>query len=889
MRLPPLANGLGWPSVHALRTAGWLAAYVLLALVLVELWCALATGFDVYRPLDLELATAGGLIGLVLLGCVITRQLCAAATHWQEQGRGLSNSITLLGLLLGASAVFAAAPTQLPAYSVAALGVFVVLLRSGLARLSMPPVARLVARAVLGGLVLSSTIFWINERTNAGRHEQYAQALATAEDVLAEAEIGQLSRDYDLESERTDAQAYWERSWRDQPYLSSNYFFGFELDSTQGLFGNIGDLRPVSHTYSLEPGHVPTYRISTPHGHTIVLTLNREFRHSAYSAGLAYKGLDRLDRYHYAVVDGGEIALAKASTFDLAIMDIDLPPIGEFGRIQHKGFDGTVYRHDADTYVLIGEPLPETQVWLTLLALCLSLFLPIGVLVEAVKRAHRWREREVSWASLPLQLKLPALLLGSTLVLFLIISSATFLFLAQNNADSIYERQLGLARSVRSDLKDLLKSTNELAPAQLRSLFERRVVDVDVYSELGGLLSTSFASRKNALAPPLLSEEVQAAFAKNPWAIIVRREQKGDAEYLRTYFGLPSGKTLNRVVALNTPVQEAGTAQDIPVIMGKLLVVYVGLLVLAWICGMVLIRMLVGPLLVLADRMQSFQLGEAQEPLAWKGDDGMGRLILAYNDMLGKLDSSTKALVQREREGAWQVMAQQIAHEINNTLTPLRLSAEYLSMSLGRIDSHEVEGPRRMAAGMIERIDHLSQVASQFQSFAQLDTPHAASVELAGIVREYVLHKQATLTVRLVFVDNPAVAKDCVLIDVSHFTQVLNNLVSNAVRAVEPQAGGQVALSLKRQDGSLLLEVRDNGPGIPEAMREHLFDPSFSTKTSQTGLGLPISKRILEYYGAQLDYTSRAGLGTSFFITMPLDIEPNRLASKPAALSGHLS
>ena len=876
--MPPSTprTAVRWPSLDHVQLAARLTAYALLSLVVVELWSATATGFDVYRPLDLSLLSATSFLGLALVMYLVLRLAFSTASEWLQTNKSAQTWWLLLALVVGGCGLYSSCPTQLPGWSAAAMVAAMLGLQWTLSEVASTVVGNLVARTFFGSIVLALSLFGVQELGNAHRHERYARALATPEDARAERAIAKLGRDYRLDQERLDPASYWEHAWRGDDYLASNYFFSFEQDSTRGIFAGSQELSALQTTLGYDSTRTPEYRVKTPLGHTILLTLNSDFRHSAYSAGLAYKDLQQLERYHYVVVDAGQIILANATSFNLAALDLKLPKIGSFGTVAGDVFEGTVYRHDADTYVLIGEPQAELQLLFTLFAFALCVMLTVAGVVEALQRVQQWQHVGAHWRQLALQHKMPVVLLGSTLVLFGVVAVATFLFLLQNNATSTYERQLSLARSVRTDLHTLLErdalpqgqNPKHLTPPALRTLFERRLVDIDVYGASGSLLSTSFASRINALAPAQLSSDVQDAFATNPFSILVRYGREGNRDFVRTYFGVTEGTRLVHVVGLNTPLKEAGTAQDIPVIMGKLLVVYVGLLLLAWVCGLVLIRMLMGPLLTLASRMQTFELGDAQEPLVWTGNDGVGKLISAYNDMLRKLEASTAALVERERDGAWQVMALQIAHEINNTLTPLRLNSEYINMVLTRSGNPDLDGARRMAHGMLERIDHLSQVASQFKILAQLDTPSLTETCIAPLLREYITTRQPQINSRISFVAGLEAGRALSLIDPHHLLQVINNLLVNADRAIEGRLG-QITVTLEAQDQRIWIKIRDNGSGIPAHVQATIFNPKFSTTSSQTGLGLPVSRRIVEYFGGTLSFETREGVGTTILIDLP--------------------
>ncbi len=857
-----------------LTSVGFTLGYGTVVALSVEVWLALMQRFDIYRPLDMDAAMAWGVIGFGVVEYYLLSNLFAQGGRLVPKRSARWEYAAAAAFCAFSVALYSTLPTFLPPW----IGVAVAVVLGGAAellhRLRPMPLPRVITQLVLGSLTLATLVLWSYDEANQGLHERYARMLAERTDAYAEREFGGFVRDYDVTAARRDPAAYWEQRYLRCAYLASNYFYESVLNDRADTIDIQHNLSSFATTFAIEGEQVPTYRVRTPFGHTLIFRLNKTFRYSIYSGAVPYKRLRKLQRYQYAVVDHGELALANAGTFDLAMLKVPLPPVGESAKIAADRFDGRIYRHDANTYVLIGEPLSAFLVWTSNLSLILALFIGISLLAGGLPLVWRWRRMDHTWRALSLEYKMQGILLGTTLSLFAVVSVATFVFLHQNNDRVAFERQLNLARSVRSDLLDLLESSGErlgdLSPAQLRRLFERNLVDIDVYDHTGDLLSSSIATRGHSPAPRNVEPALLALYGSDPWAVHLSPMALGDRGYLRTYFGLTSGGRLSGIVALNTPTAHSGTAQDIPIIMGKLLSVYLVLLLASWAAGLLLIRMLFEPVLALADRLQDYDVGSAGPPLAWEGDDAIGRLTQAYNEMVVKVGQSTRALVEKEREGAWQTMAQQIAHEINNTLTPLRLNTQYIVMALGRHPTPELDGARRMSAGLIERIDHLSKVAAQFKSFAQLDTPHLAETAIAPLLREYVQSKQGQITSRLVFVDFPGTDGLYANVDAHHLVRVIHNLVTNADHAIGEGRVGQVTLSLKQANAGLQIEVKDNGPGIPEELQAQLFDPRFTITSSQTGLGLAVSKRVVEYFGGTLSFETSPFVGTAFRIELPV-------------------
>lgn len=452
------------------------------------------------------------------------------------------------------------------------------------------------------------------------------------------------------------------------------------------------------------------------------------------------------------------------------------------------------------------------------------------------------------------------------------------MFLNQNNSAISYENQLYLSETIRKEIIQEATVRNwkldQFDVPILAKLAKRQQCDLDLYAPNGQLLVSSFATAENSPAPKTLPQEVLTRLRENISLISVERQYAHTSEepYLRTYFGIFRGNSLAGIGSISSFESDIGTSPYIPIVMEKLLNVYVFLLLIAWGGGLLLIGLLTKPLELLANRLSNFQLGSQNKKLNWKGEDAIGQLITEYNKMVDKMEVTTQELIRSEREGAWQVMAQQIAHEINNKLTPLRLNVQFLTRMVDSLNPDESEPVQRITKNLVEKIDGLSKVATQFNLFAQLDSPEVKPIEIKTFFECFLVdypqkdHLHYSLEVDLTKEQIPRID-----IDIRHLKEVLTQIISNAENTIPPNhQNGQISIRIQQEVEHVKITIQDNGKGIDAEVMENIFDPKFSVTSSQTGLGLPICKRIIEFYRGQLTFTTEKGVGTSFYIHFPL-------------------
>lgn len=267
-------------------------------------------------------------------------------------------------------------------------------------------------------------------------------------------------------------------------------------------------------------------------------------------------------------------------------------------------------------------------------------------------------------------------------------------------------------------------------------------------------------------------------------------------------------------------------------------------------------------------RMQMIRVGEQNEPLEWSSDDEIGALVKEYNRMLEEVESSAILLAQSERESAWREMAKQVAHEIKNPLTPMKLRIQHLQRAWADKAPGFEEKLDVTTQTLIEQIDTLSHIADEFSSFAKMPKARQQELDLALVLKNAADLFEDSRNTTVAF-RNDARGEVRVVADKNQLQRVFTNLIKNAVQAIPDSRRGEVLLILEKSGDQCRVRVVDNGKGIPPEDYNSIFVPNFTTKSTGTGLGLAMVKNIVNNSGGNIWFESTLDEGTTFFVTLP--------------------
>ena len=398
-------------------------------------------------------------------------------------------------------------------------------------------------------------------------------------------------------------------------------------------------------------------------------------------------------------------------------------------------------------------------------------------------------------------------------------------------------------------------------------------VDINVYRADGLLLRTT---RTEIFDRFLLGSRMNAnAFQEivhNNRKQFIHKERLGELTYYSLY--APLFNVDGKLIAIvNIPYfsREHDFKKDASSIIAAIINVYILLLIGAIFIGITLSNSISRPLIEISRKMQLLDISEKPEYINYTNKDELGILVAAYNKMVDDVNESTMRLAQGEREQAWREMARQIAHEIKNPLTPMRLSIQHM---VRLKDRGVADWPKRfdaLANSLIEQIDILSDAASEFSSFSRFYSEDLSNFDINRLIREQIVLFNTRDNISISFVSN---ARDAfILARKTQLTRVFVNLFSNAVQAVENDDCGKIRVTLDKCEKFYCVKVEDSGAGVPSSLTHRLFKPNFTTKSGGTGLGLAICRSIMEQSQGEIHYEVSKDLGgASFIVNIPAKI-----------------
>jgi len=293
--------------------------------------------------------------------------------------------------------------------------------------------------------------------------------------------------------------------------------------------------------------------------------------------------------------------------------------------------------------------------------------------------------------------------------------------------------------------------------------------------------------------------------------------------------------------------------------------VYVLMLIMAIALAFVISKYITRSLETISNMMERTNLNRNNEKIEIESPgEEIEKLISSYNRMIDELGLSAIKLARSEREQAWREMAKQVAHEIKNPLTPMRLSVQSFERKFDPKDPNIEEKVKEYSNTLIQQIDTMSSIASAFSNFAEMPAQQNETLNVVKIVKlaldifneDYIhfIAEQETIIAKL---------------DRTQLIRVVTNLVKNAIQAVPEVTSPKVLVSVAKEGDYVKISVADNGIGIYEENREKIFEPKFTTKNSGMGLGLGMVKNIVETYKGSIDFTSKPGKGTVFYVKFP--------------------
>jgi len=489
-----------------------------------------------------------------------------------------------------------------------------------------------------------------------------------------------------------------------------------------------------------------------------------------------------------------------------------------------------------------------------------------------VKKSQFWKD--FGFDQLYLSTRIRFAMVALVILGLLISLYFTIQFISFNDANQARSDLMYKIREVAGMVQDEVDLEKKLSQTEARQLIVNEISDVykveaNVFDAEGKLLVSSESDLfDHHLLAPIMDIEAFRAVDLDGKSQFITEEYIRNLSFLSAYVPLLNDQ--RAVIGyLNLPYfSRQGELQNkISAYIVTFVNVYFFLIILALGLAYLVSKRISKPLQILRDKLSHTSYGKTNEMIDWKRQDEIGQLVKQYNKMVVDLEQSARKLSESEREGAWKEMARQVAHEIKNPLTPMKLNIQHLHRAWASGSDKLDQTIERVSRIVIEQIDSLSKLANEFSSFAKMPVDNFEKCDLTKILLNTIHLFEKSENITFSYEEDMSTVQ--VMGDKDQLGRVFNNIIKNAIQAIPESKNGLIGIKLEIAVGYATIQIRDNGSGIEEEKQDKVFVPNFSTKTSGMGLGLAITKKIVEACDGEIWFETTIGEGTTFFVRLP--------------------
>ena len=593
------------------------------------------------------------------------------------------------------------------------------------------------------------------------------------------------------------------------------------------------------------------------------------------------------NKYPYAVYDKFNLVKKVGNyNFTDTISKKDVPKFETYF-IEKDGYSELWYNSSSNKVIMV----PKKDNWLeesvTFFAYIFGLFIILSLIQHfgglVFKTRFRWPEIKKIFR-FNIRTQIQAIIVMVTLLSFIIIGITTISFFIYRFNNSNDEKLRTNAQIMENEIEGLVKNRIvysdmfNVSNIDLKLELEKSVIQIaethntDInFFDLGGNLQVS--SQPYLYDNKILSRKMNAV-AYNEMHYkrstqFIQKETVVGFSYLNIYVPVKDedGSTL---AYLNVPFinSENELSQEISNFLITVINLNALIFIMAGAIAIWVTSRITSSFTLIADKMKALSFGSVNEPIEWKRDDELGELVTEYNKMVTKLVESANALARSEREGAWREMARQVAHEIKNPLTPMKLSIQYLEKAIDNNAPNIKQLSKQVAVTLVEQIDQLSKIAGDFSQFANIANVNEEEFELSDTIDSIILLFSADDRISITWKKEKG--RYFIKADKIQMNRMFTNLIKNAVEAYTAHEKAFITIRQRLKQKEIIISIQDKGGGIPANMQSKIFTPNFTTKSSGTGLGLAICKGIAEKANGHIWFETKENEGSVFFVSLPL-------------------
>lgn len=588
---------------------------------------------------------------------------------------------------------------------------------------------------------------------------------------------------------------------------------------------------------------------------------------------------DELDNFSYAIYDNNYLMKQKGDFEYKVNFAFPVKKNKQFTFSKSENYNHIIYFSE-DKQVVLSEKNTPALSTLSVFSYMVIFFLLFFLLIDTMGFSDRfWGEDSVRnfFKGNTLQKQIQNSMIALVLFSLAVIGLVTMVYFQYQY--NIYHNGR-LLKKVNSVMKDVTQyyiedfpvygenTFNKVIQNKIKVLSNIHSLDINVYSTDGELMQSSQPEifKRNLTSSKMDADAYNNLIIKGK-SKFVHDESIGKLSYLSAYQPFRSnGKVLGY---FNFPYygKQKSFQEDISYFLVALVNVYVLFLIAAALLAVFLSRSITNSLTLISDNIKGVQFGKTNTPILWKNDDEIGLLVKQYNLMLAELEKSADLLAKSEREDAWREMAKQVAHEIKNPLTPMKLSIQHLQRALKDNAPDVNELTEKISERLIEQIENLSNIATAFSDFAKMPQGEFRKINIKPVIQSIadLFSENENIDIQTSFPSEELLVKG----DKEQLMRLFTNIIKNATQAIPENIKGKIDIEVREKNEFYLIAVKDNGVGIDEVKKQHIFEPNFTTKSSGTGLGLAISRNIIERMNGKIWFDSVKDKYTVFYIQLP--------------------
>lgn len=609
----------------------------------------------------------------------------------------------------------------------------------------------------------------------------------------------------------------------------------------------------------------------------IVIELTQ--RYSGYELGYPELLEERTNQrphilYSHAIYRKGNLLSSRGKYPYQDQIDYQFHEINTFHNFRNNNYSHLLYRINDEDTVIVSKYSGGIMNKITTLSYLLFFYGFIVALCAVTSKLSRSDPKAL------LGFKEKIQLLFFLLIFFTFIAVGIFyvknmnVFFNNRNISELKEKTF----SIMIELEHKLFTYNELVISQdkyfneiINKFSNVFFTDINLYNTEGYLIATS---RPVLFELGLMSKKVNPVaylqIMKNNQTLWIQHEQIGSYSFLSSYLKLRN--TNNEIVAIiNLPyfAKQTEFGKEVSDFFISFTSIYVFMIAAGLILTFVLSSYLLKPLQLLRINLEKLKLTGKNEKIEFKGTDEIGLLIDDYNKKVEELERNVEILAKTEREVAWKEMAMQVAHEIKNSLTPMKLNIQQLRRELTKSDQIEKDRIEKFSQRMLQQIESMTEIAVSFSSFASFPKTDDRELNLISIIKESTKPYESEVIIELAY-KNYWENSCFVFGDEKQIVRAFDNLLQNAIQAVQKKDNGRIMVEINKEEDFWNIKIIDNGVGIKAIDKPKIFQPHFTTKSGGMGLGLAIVKKTISEHGGNIDFFSEENEGTTFIIKLPV-------------------